>query len=162
MVRLSHLRVLVAGSVLALALVTAHAEVASSPGFVIQQSTLSIAGEPASSTSFVISASMAQPATIGTSSSPTYLLQSGFWSFVAQGLVPVLLIVDPGSTQATVDLQWSGNQDPFQVYQSTDCGGVFLASPTQISANQLVDVETLPGLTCFNVLSTAPGPAPPP
>lgn len=147
---------------LALAATGAHAQVASSSGYVIQQSTLAIAGEPASSASFVLEASPAQPATIGTSASPSFVLQSGFWSFVAQGLVPVLLAVAPGSTQSRVDLTWSGNQDPFQVYQSTDCGAVFLASPTSTSANHLLDVETLPGLTCFNVQATAPGPAPPP
>jgi hypothetical protein len=139
-----------------------QAEIASSASFVIQQSTLGTAEQPSSSGSYVITASKAQPATIGSSSSPHYIVQSGFWSFIAQGLVPVVVTVDRGSSPPEVNLQWSGNQDPFQVYQSTDCTGVFFAPATQTSSNQLLDVDTVPGLTCFNVLATAPGPAPPP
>ena len=66
----------------------------SSTNYVLKQHTVSSAGQEASSAGYALGASAGQEATIGTSSSPRFVLQSGFWSFAGSGLVPVILAVD--------------------------------------------------------------------
>jgi hypothetical protein len=70
----------------------------SSASYVLQQSTIDAAGEAGTSTSFALTASLGQELTVGTSSAPPYVLQSGFWSFLGSGLVPVILAVDKNSS----------------------------------------------------------------
>jgi len=161
-------RVLGAIGVLALAwavgLPCAVAE-SSSPRFTLRQG-LADSGtvEPSFGSRYRLEASVGQETTIGTSSSPRYILQSGLWGFVGSGLVPVLLSVERNaSTPEHVDLSWSGNNAPYDVYQATDCSNVFAAYYDSTGANSYVDIAP-PGesLTCFSVLATAPGPVPEP
>ena len=92
---------------------------------------------------------------------PTRFL--GFWSFVGSGLVPVLLTVDRnGIVPGNVDLSWSGNNTPYEIFEATDCTNVFSYPFGTTSANNYDDITPPSGLVCYNVLATAPGPAPPP
>lgn len=130
-----------------------------SPGYSLTRATLNGGAESSSSASYVLTPTLGQELTIGTSASPRFVLQSGFWSTLGSGLVPVLLAVDTGSVPDAVDLSWSGNNAPYDMYQSVDCSAVFAGSTITTSANALDDVGTAPGgLSCFNVLATAPGP----
>jgi hypothetical protein len=78
--------------------------------------------------------------------------------------VPVILAVDKNAgTAGNVDLTWSGNNSPYDVYQATDCTNVFGSLFDSSAGNTYNDI-TPPGasLVCYSVLATAPGPAPPP
>lgn len=156
-------RVAVTVVVVAAANLAASAQ-SSSPSFILQQSTLSISGEATTSSSFRLTASVGQELTVGTSSSTEIVLQSGFFSFVGSGLVPVVLTVGKNNANpGNVDLSWSGNNPPYDVYQSTVCSDVFGSFLDTAPNNGLPDVNP-PAVTlvCYNVLATAPGPAPPP
>ena len=77
-------------AVLALAVFGAPGAVAQTPSstsFVLGQSTVSAAGVSAASTSFVLDGSAAQPATVGETTSATYVLQSGFWTSLSTQLL---------------------------------------------------------------------------
>ncbi len=133
-----------------------------SASYAIQRSSLSAGAEASASTSFVLTPTIGQELVIGTSASPRFVIQSGFWSWIGSGLVPVLLSVDRGIDPEAVDLSWSGTNDPYEVFQATNCDAVFGAPLTTTVANLLDEVGTASGgLTCFNVLATAPGPLPP-
>jgi len=136
---------------------------AQSASYVLQQSTTNDGGETATSTSYRLDASLGQEATIGTSSSPRYVLQSGFWSFVGSGLVPVVLQAEKnGTAPDDVDLTWSGNNSPYDIYAGTDCTDIFSHYLTQEAGNAYTDSPLPAGLTCYSVLATAPGPIAPP
>ena len=142
---------------------TAQAQ-SSSASYVLQQSTTNSAGETATSGSYRLSPSLGQEATIGASSSPGFVLQSGFWSFVGSGLVPVFLFVDKNAIDPEdMDLNWSGNNDPYDLYRTDDCTDVFASYLDTTALKDYTDVTT-PTVTllCYSVLATAPGPAPPP
>jgi hypothetical protein len=143
---------------------TAGAEVASSASYALQQTTVDGAGAEASSTSYRLQGAAAQKAAVGASSSPDYVLQSGFFSFVGSGLVPVVLTVDQDPVDPeNIDLSWSGNNEPYEVYRSADCGAVLGGLLTQLNANSYDDDTVgVGGLHCYRVFATAPGPAPPP
>jgi hypothetical protein len=119
---------------------------------------------PAYGSRFRIEGSLGQAATIGTSSSPRYVLQSGLWGVLGSGLVPVLLTVDRNAvTPEHVDLNWSGNNAPYDVYQATDCSRVFAGFLDTTDANSYSDIPPpSEDLVCYSVLASAPGPAPGP
>jgi hypothetical protein len=162
-VRIRPVRLYLAALALAsLSAPVAHAQ-SSSVSYVLQQSTTNDGGEVSDSAGYRLAASLGQEATIGTSSSVSYVLQSGFWSFVGSGLVPVILMVDKNAgTPGNVDLTWSGNNPPYDIYQATDCTSVFSRLFDTSVTNEYPNI-TPPGddLVCYNVLATAPGPAPP-
>jgi hypothetical protein len=99
---------------------------------------------------------------VGVSSAPHFIVQSGFWGFVGSTLVPVVLAANkvPADARA-VDLTWSGNDAPYDVYKTTTCPNVFTSVFATTANNGLID-RSAPtgGLTCYNVLATAPGPSP--
>ena len=137
----------------------------SSASFTLNGSTTNDGGDACVSSGYRLTASLGQESTIGTSSSPRFVLQSGFWSFVGSGLVPVILTVDPAGsgTPGNLDLAWSGNNAPYDLYESADCTAVFGGYLDQSASNDYLDVTPLPdALVCYRVLPTAPGPAPPP
>lgn len=139
-----------------------------SPSFRLSQSTRNGGGgtsvSPAGS-AFRLTGSLGQESTIGTSSSVRYVVQSGFWSFVGSGLVPVLLTAEknPGNP-ANPDLTWSGNGSYYSVYRDTGCSDLFASGPL---ATETVKIWTdvappTSDLVCYGVLSSAPGPVAPP
>jgi hypothetical protein len=136
----------------------------SSASYVLKQSTTNGGGETTTSTSYRLTASAGQESTIGTSSSPAYVLQSGFWSYLGSGLVPVILMVHKnGITPGNVDLTWSGNNSPYDIFEATDCTNVYAAYYDMTPSNSYPDITPpVADLTCYSVLATAPGPAPPP
>jgi hypothetical protein len=133
---------------------------AASPNYRLGQFTLNSAGTTSESAGYRLDASLGQASTVGASASPKYVMQSGFWSFVGSGLVPVVLAVDRnGGTPGNVDLFWSGNNAPYEVFRSDDCANVFGGFFGSTSSNTFENLAPPPGeLTCFNVLATAPGP----
>jgi hypothetical protein len=152
-----------AGAVLAGALLlesgTAWGQ-SSSASFRLHQSTLDMAGGESSSASYSDEASLGQELCVGTSSSPLFVLQSGFWSFAGSGLVPVYLLMDKNEQiREHLDLTWSGNNSPYTIYRSADCADVFSTFFTSEPTNSYTDASSLPDdLSCYNVLATAPGP----
>jgi hypothetical protein len=111
------------------------------------------------SDSFRLQGSAGQESVVGASGSPHFVLQSGFWAFGGSALGPVLLTVNHGSLPGNVDLLWTGENEPYTVYQSIDCAGVF-ASPLVVTPlHSYLEATPPPGdLVCFNILATAPGP----
>jgi len=147
---------------LAAAALPALAE-SSSASFVLKQSTTNTGGD-VSSNSFRLTGSGGQEATVGTSSSFHFVLQSGFWSFAGSGLVPVILFAERNVVRPdNVDLSWSGNNSPYDIYQSTDCAAVFSFLLDTTASNFYDDIAPPPArLVCYSVLASAPGPVPPP
>ena len=135
----------------------------SSTSYILQQSTVNAGGEPSDSTNYRLDASAAQEVTIGTSSSTTYVLQSGFWGFVGSGLVPVILTVDDNAgTPGNINLSWSGNNSPYDIYEATDCTNIFGTFFDTTPANDYLNIAPpAADLVCYSVLATAPGPPPP-
>ncbi len=135
----------------------------SSTSYVLQQSTAGAAGTTSESASYALVATAGQAAGVGASSSKHYVLQSGFWGFVGSGLVPVYLTVSRNAGDpAHVDLSWSGNNPPYDVYQATDCSDVFGSFFGSALGNAVTDIPApASGLVCYSVLATAPGPVPP-
>lgn len=132
----------------------------SSASYVLQQSTLNTGGDFGTSASYIGAGSLGQEATIGTSSSFHYVAQSGFWGFFGSGLVPVWLFANRNPVNRdNVDLNWTGNNSPYDVYQATGCtnvfGSYFGTTPANAMANIPPPVTTL---VCYSVLATAPGP----
>lgn len=140
----------------------------SSASFRLQQSTLNGGGTTSVSRTghnFRMTGSLGQESTIGTSSSWSYVLQSGFWSFAGSGLVPVLLIVVKNpTTPGDPDLSWTGNNPDYMVYRATDCSAVFAGGPLVTQPGQTWTDSAPPAaaLVCYDVLATAPGPIAPP
>lgn len=137
----------------------AHGQ-AQSASFRLVQSTLDGGGEESASSTRRAWGSIGQELTIGTSAAPHAILQSGFWSFLGSSLVPVLLTLDKdGGIPASPELTWSGNNPPYTIYRATDCAGVFGGVLAVEPTNTHTDGSSFPdGLTCYNVLATAPGP----
>ena len=137
---------------------------ATSTNYRLKQSTVNTGGAEVSSSGYVLNGSAAQEVTIGASSSPRFVLQSGFWSFLGSSLVPVVLAVEKNVvTPGNVDLSWSGNNAPYDVYEAVDCANVF-ASPFDVTSSNNYDDITPPvaSLVCYSILATAPGPVQPP
>jgi hypothetical protein len=151
-------------SLLLVGLLTTLQAQSSSANYTLQQSTNNSAGDVATSAGYRMTPSLGQEATIGASSSPGFVLQSGFWSFLGSGLVPVFLSVNKnGIDPEDMDLSWSGNNDPYDLYRSANCTDVFAAYLDTTVTNDFTDVTTpAASLLCYSVLATAPGPAPPP
>jgi hypothetical protein len=145
--------------------------VASSASFCMQQTTLNGGGTTSvspSGTNFRLTASLGQESVIGVSSSPSYVLQSGFWSYYGSGLVPVLLTVakDVGPTFYP-KLNWTGNNPNYSIYRlggassASACSTVFASLYQTVTPQTLTDNAPLANpLTCYSVLATAPGPVP--
>ena len=133
---------------------------ASSASFRLTRVSLNAAGQESSGATRTEHGSAGQELTIGTSSSPHFVLQAGFWSFLGSGLVPVLLTLEKHlGMPAHPDLMWSGNNPPYTIYRSQDCAGVFGSQLAVLNTNSLTDDAAYPdSLTCYNVLATAPGP----
>jgi len=132
----------------------------SSPRFILQQITVNAAGTTSQGPGHVLSASLGQEVTVGTSSSVPHVAQSGFWSFFGSGLAPVLLMAqtNPGNSQ-NVDLTWTGHNAPYAVFQSSNCTDVFSALFATTPDRRYDNISPPPAaLVCFNVLATAPGP----
>ena len=127
----------------------------SSPSYVLQRSMLDSAGQTAISPGFKLKFSLGRDAAVGVSANQTFILQSGFWSFVGSGPVPIVLAVDRVVTEDLVcDLRWSGNDPPYEIYVAQDCAAVFNSLYATSSDNSLPDVvPAVGGLTCFNVVS---------
>lgn len=139
----------------------------SSAHYVLQQSTINGGGGTSvspSSESYRATDSLGQESVIGCSSSFHYVLQSGFWSFVGQGLVPVVLMLHKdGANPALPDLSWSGNNPYYFVYRSTDPAAIF--SGLLFSQPEQTWTDSAPPdapLVFYSVLATAPGPIAPP
>lgn len=146
--------------------------VASSASFCMQQTTLNGGGTTSVSptgTAFRLTASIGQESVIGVSSSPNYVLQSGFWSYYGSGLVPVLLTVAKDvSPTFYPKLNWTGNNPNYSVYRlggatsSAACSTVFSNLLTTVTPQTYTDAAPLAAaLSCYSVLATAPGPTPP-
>jgi len=135
--------------------------VSCSTSYCLQQATLNGAGSPADSStlSFALDASMGQEMAVGCSSSPHYVVQSGFWGYYGPTLVPVILMVtkDPGNPEWPV-LEWSGNNAPYSVYRAED-GSIIFDSYYDSTGDKIYpDEAPLPAsLVFYNVLATAPG-----
>jgi hypothetical protein len=134
-----------------------------SPSYRLTQSTVNGGGRESSSASRRAHDSAGQESSVGTSSSPHFVLQSGFWSFVGTGLVPVVLHVNRNVVvRTTPDLSWTGNNPPYAVYRTSGCSGVFSGFLSSEPTSDYTDGSSLAsGLSCYNVLATAPGPVPP-
>jgi hypothetical protein len=131
----------------------------SSSSYILHQSTVDSGGQKIVSGMYRLDASLGQQASIGTSSSPTYVLQSGFWAFVGTGIVPVILTVQVSSTtEGDLDLVWSGNNPPYTVYESADCANIFDWFIGTTTTNGLTVTPLAEDLVCYRVLPTAPGP----
>ena len=146
--------------------------VASSASFCMQQTTLNGGGTTSvspSGTNFRLTASIGQESVIGVSSSPNYVLQSGFWSYYGSGLVPVLLTVDKDvSPTYYPKLNWTGNNPNYSIYRlagatsAAACATVFSnLLTTQLPQTYTDSAPPAQPLTCYSVLATAPGPTPP-
>jgi hypothetical protein len=132
----------------------------SSASYVLQQSAVGGAGAPSDSPSYDLDGTAGQESAVGASSSVHYVVQSGFWSFVGSGLVPVLLtVLQNGVDPEHIDLSWSGNNAPYNVYQATDCTDVTASFFDQTASNFYLDIDPpVADLVCYLVLATAPGP----
>jgi hypothetical protein len=97
---------------------------------------------------------------VGVSSSPRFVLQSGFWSYAGAGLIPVTLYLRKSpSPSGPLDLLWTGNNPPYTIYRSVDCTSVFSTFFGSETTNERTDAAPLPDpLSCYNVLATSPGP----
>ena len=75
-------------------------------------------------------------------------------------MVPILLGVDKNATVPNhVDLIWSGNNPPYDIFQSVDCSDVFSSFFGTTGSNSFENISPPEvRLTCYNVLPTAPGP----
>ncbi len=141
--------------------------VSSSTHYVLQQSTMNCGGTTSvspSTTNYSASDSLGQESVIGCSSSFDYVLQSGFWCFVGQGLVPVVLTVTKNAgNPAYPDLNWTGNNPYYYIYRSTDASAIFSGLLLSQPGQNWTDAAP-PGapLIFYNILATAPGPVAPP
>lgn len=142
--------------------------VASSASYCMQQTTLNGGGTTSVSptgTNFRLTASIGQESVIGVSSSPNYVLQSGFWSYYGSGLVPVLLTLNKNTGNPR--LNWTGNNPNYSIYRlagttsASACSTVFANLLTTVTPQTYTDAASpAQPLTCYSVLATAPGPVP--
>ncbi len=140
----------------------------SSPSFRLTPTTVNGGGGTSVSpagTAFRLSASFGQESTIGASSSTRFVVQSGFWSFMGTGLVPVVLSgVKNGTSPSDPDFDWTGNSGFYLVYRDTNCADVYGTGPL-FSQGGNFWTDTAPpaaSLVCYSVLGSAPGPIAPP
>jgi hypothetical protein len=133
----------------------------SSNSYKLQQNTANSGGEPIVSASYRFDGSVGQESTVGTSSSTSasFVLQSGFWSFAGSGLAPVTLTVNKNQIYLDhIDLFWTGNNAPYDIYQATDCTNVFSSFFDSTASNSYSDIAPVPvTLVCYSVLATSPG-----
>ena len=132
-----------------------------SPSYRLSPVAIDAAGDQVGGPTHRLSASLAQESTVGSSASPHFIVQSGFWSFLGTTMVPVLLSVShtPGGDHESVDLSWSGNQASYDIYRSTDCAALFSSPLTATSDNDYTDANPPSStLVCYTVLGEAPGP----
>ena len=134
----------------------------SSAHYVLQQATFNTGGGTSVSpagTAHRMSDSLGQESVSGCSSSFHYVLQSGFWSFVGSGLVPVVLMLakDAGDPECP-DLSWTGNNQYYFVYRSTSAADTFWNLDHSQPGRTWTDGSPPEGLVViYNVLATAPG-----
>lgn len=128
--------------------------------YALRQSTVNDGGMRSTSASYAMSDSLGQESAIGTSSAPHYIVQSGFWSFVGSGLVPILLMAKKNALDpdVDVDLYWTGNNPPYAIYAHPDYTNIFAHYLISVVPNAYTDTPAPAMLTCYSVLGTAPGP----
>ncbi len=85
---------------IALSTSTAGGQTPQSSSFVLHQDTVNAAGDTITSASYVVDASLSQPATVGATSSTSYIVQSGFWTGLS--VRRVLRIGGAGTGEGTV------------------------------------------------------------
>lgn len=128
--------------------------------YVENQSTANDGGERLTSASYVLTGSVGQESTISASSSSTYVVQSGFWSFAGSEGVPIVLTAKRNPIDgADVDLEWSGNSSPYTVKRGT--------SPTTLTpyvtepSKAYTDTSPPPVmLICYAIDGSVPTPQP--
>ena len=93
-----------------------------------------------------------------------YVLQSGFWCFLGQGLVPVVLTVTKNAgTPAHPDLNWTGNNPYYYIYRSMSASTIFSGLLLSQPGQSWTDASPPDApLIFYNILATAPGPIAPP
>jgi len=135
----------------------AAAQDSTSASFRIQGLAISATNTPSSSTHFRISGSAANAATVTPSASASFVSQPGFWGWIGNGVVPLILATSkPSSTKIALD--WTGNDPPFRVYRSTDCSDPLQSEIAWTSDHQVVDrPPPLAPLVCYTVYASAPG-----
>ena len=133
-----------------------------SPSYRLEPVAFGLEAGRAISSGFIGEGLTGQSMTVGTSSAPHFVLQSGFFGYLGSGLVPVLLTVSRVTGQpGAVQLTWSGNNAPYQIYRATDCPNVFSWYLDSTPDNQYTDpAPPQADLVCYSVLATAPGPRP--
>ena len=135
-----------------------HAGPPSSASYVLRQSTVNAAGQVSASARFRLTDSLATASTVEASSAPSFVLQSGFWGFVGSGPVDVVLAVDRNdANEDDIDLSWSGNSPPYDIYVANDCSNVLGSFYSSSSSNSEEGVTVPSGdLACVNVVPMAP------
>lgn len=125
----------------------------------LQQYTLDAAGLPVISTNYRLNASMGQELATGCSSTPHYVLQSGFWGAYGSTLVPVVLTLTKSGVNPQLD--WSGNNAPYSIYRASNCADTFNNYYAGTTAKTFTDTSPPPdNLICYDILATAPGNSP--
>jgi len=134
-----------------------------SANFRLQPAALNAGTGASTSATTQTHASLGQSLVVGASSSPHFVVQSGYWSFLGATLVPVVLAVNKVPAQpGAVDLAWSGNNAPYDIYRATLCATVYSGVFATTAESPYTDSSPpTEALTCYNVLATAPGPLPP-
>jgi len=137
---------------------------ATSANYRLDPVTINGGGSPATSATTRLNASLGQELSVGASSAPHFILQSAYWSFLGSTVVPVVLTANRDAVQsADVNLSWSGNNASYNVHRNVACASVFASVLATTSNNAYNDsAAPIAGLTCYNVIAFAPGPAPPP
>jgi hypothetical protein len=138
-----------------------RADEGSSASYVLEQAILDGSGNVSTSTQYVLSSTLTQAGTVQLSASPSFVLQSGFWSFESLESfvhVPVVLQVQRNGLDAGhCDLSWSGNAPPYDVYVSVDCAAVGDSFYATTSANSLLNVVPPHArLVCFDIQESRP------
>lgn len=129
-----------------------------SPSYRIARSTVSVAGTPATSATYRLDATAGQETVVEASSSESYVLQSGYWSFTGSPVVPlVLLLAKIPAAPGDVALTWSGNAAPYTIYRSADCSTISTGEIAVEGSLHYTDASppVMP-LLCYRVLPSVP------
>ncbi len=147
---------------IALAVAPVHAQ-SQSQSFVLRPAVIDSAGGPSVSAGHRLDGSLGQGAVVGSSASPHFIVQSGYWGIFGSTVTPVVLAANKTpSMEGAVDLSWSGNNASYDLYRAAGCATVFAGTFATSSNNAYTDASPPASpLTCYNVLAVAPGPVPP-
>ena len=130
-----------------------------SASYNLQPLTVSNGGAESSSTSYAMHDTAGQEATVGTSASFGFIVESGFWAFQGARLQPIFLSVEKDPVvPSNPHLLWTGSDTPFVVHRSVDCATLSLSPHTAQGGNSWTDPSPpLATLVCYSVVATAPG-----